>query len=149
MRNRSSPAGPRSVPGRQRVGAAIAMGTRDDEYDYLFKGTCPAGTRRRTAPGSAGTSAPRGPGAFAAALLRGAALWAPGLVWRWGSPGGNAGEPQGPPRPVPGRAGRAPAAGRLRSPGAARAAAGGPAAGWGCAGACPEIVRGRAGVSKS
>ncbi|KAM4884100.1 ras-related protein Rab-11B isoform 2-T2 [Sylvia borin] len=34
---RPSPTGPRSVPGRQRVGAAIAMGTRDDEYDYLFK----------------------------------------------------------------------------------------------------------------
>lgn len=36
---------------------------------------------RRTAPGSAGTSEPRGPGASAAALVRGAALWAPGLVW--------------------------------------------------------------------
>ncbi|XP_066192199.1 ras-related protein Rab-11B isoform X2 [Sylvia atricapilla] len=37
VRERPSPTGPRSVPGRQRVGAAIAMGTRDDEYDYLFK----------------------------------------------------------------------------------------------------------------
>lgn len=43
VQERPSPAGPRSVPGRQRVGAAIAMGTRDDEYDYLFKGTCSAG----------------------------------------------------------------------------------------------------------
>lgn len=60
----SPPVGPRSVLGSQRVGAAIAMGTRDDEYDYLFKGTARPG---RPAPLS-GSAAPVGPVRFGPAL---------------------------------------------------------------------------------
>lgn len=119
------PAGPRSVPGSQRVGAAIAMGTRDDEYDYLFKGTARARSPRRARggawPGPARPSRLRcpGPGVAAEAFVRGAALRAapaaPGRGgaawgWRWGDSGGA-------PRAFPSRRGGgcALAAGRARS----------------------------------
>lgn len=113
------------MPGSQRVGAAIAMGTRDDEYDYLFKGTARARSPRRARggawPGPARPSRLRcpGPGVAAEAFVRGAALRAapaaPGRGgaawgWRWGDSGGA-------PRAFPSRRGGgcALAAGRARS----------------------------------
>lgn len=145
MRERPSPAGPRSVPGRERVGAAIAMGTRDDEYDYLFKGACSTGPQP---PHRAGLCrdqrAARARGVRRGLGARGGLVGPrPGLVP--GEPRGRVGRAAraSPPRPVPVRVGRAPAPGRLRSPGATGSGRG---AGRGCAGGCPEIAWCRAGV---